>query len=62
MKVVEEGILQVLSAANGVFGQAIQPVPGWSLEFKREVFDGVKIITAGHMNVEKKILNPHRGV
>ena len=31
---------------------------GWSFKLEGEVFDGVKIITAGHMNMEKKILNP----
>ena len=54
----EEGVLQVLPAANGVFTQTVQPVPSWSFEFEREVFDGVKIVIAGHVNVEKEIFNP----
>ena len=62
MKVVKEGILQVLPAADGVFWQAIQPISSWSLEFEWEVFDGMKIITAGHVNMEKKILYPYRRV
>ena len=37
-------------------------MPSWSFKLEREVFDGMKIIAAGHMNVEEKILNPHRGV
>ena len=62
MEVVVESVLQVLPAANGVFGQTVLPISSWSLEFEREVFDGVMIVTVGHMNVEKKVLNPHHGV
>ena len=27
-----------------------------------EVFFGVEVISAGHMNVENEVLDPHRGV
>ena len=27
-----------------------------------EVFDGVKVISAGHMDVENEVLDPYRGV
>ena len=62
MEVVKEGLFQVLPAADGVFRQTVQPVRSWSVEFEREVLDGVKIIATGHMNMEKKVLNPYRGV
>ena len=34
----------------------------WSLEFKREVLDGMKIVTAGHVDVKKIVFDPNRGV
>ena len=30
--------------------------------FKVDIFDGVDIITATHVNVEKKIFNPYSGI
>ena len=45
-----------------VFGQAVQPVPCWSFEFSWEVFNGMKVIAAGHMNVENEVFDPYRGV
>ena len=61
LEVVAEGVLRVLPAANGVFGQAVQLVSSWSLEFYWEVFDGMKVVSSSHMNMEKKILDPYRG-
>ena len=62
MEVIEEGLFQVLLAANRICRQTVEPVPSWPLEFQREVFDGVEIIVAGHMNVENEVFHPHRGV
>ena len=36
-------------------------MPSWSFKLEWEVFDGVKIV-AGHVNVEKEIFDPYRGV
>ena len=62
MEVIKEGFFQVLPAADGIFGQAVQLVSGWSFEFEGEVFDGMDIVIASHVNVEKKIFNPYRGI
>ena len=37
-------------------------MPSWSFKLEREIFDGVKIVAAGHMYMEEIILNPNRGV
>ena len=37
-------------------------MPSWSFEFEREIFDGVKIVAAGHMDVKEIIFYPNRGV
>ena len=34
----------------------------WSLEFEGEVLDGMEIVTASPVNVEKKIFDPYRGI
>ena len=35
---------------------------GWSFKFEWEIFDGVKIVTAGHVDVEEIVFDPNRGV
>ena len=37
-------------------------MPGWSLKFEWEVLYGVEIVVAGHMDVEKIVFDPNRGV
>ena len=37
-------------------------MPSWSFKLEREVFDGVEIVTAGHMDVKEIIFDPNRGV
>ena len=62
MEVVKEGLFQVLPAADGILGQAIQPVSSWPFDFQWEVFDGVEVISRSHGDVENKVLNPYWGV
>ena len=37
-------------------------MPGWSFKLEGKIFDGVKIITAGHVVVKKVVFDPNRGV
>ena len=37
-------------------------MPSWSFKLEREIFDSMKIVAAGHMDVEKIIFDPNRGV
>ena len=37
-------------------------MPGWSFKFEGEIFDGVKIVTAGHVDVKEIVFDPNRGV
>ena len=37
-------------------------MPGWSFKREGEIFDGVKIVTAGHVDVKKIVFNPNYGV
>ena len=37
-------------------------MPCWSFQLYREVFNGVEIISASHVKVEKKIFNPYNGI
>ena len=34
----------------------------WSFKLEWEVFDGVEIVAAGHMDVKEIIFDPNRGV
>ena len=34
----------------------------WSFKLEREIFDGVKIVTAGHVDVKEIVFDPNRGV
>ena len=61
LEVVEECGFQIFPTANGFCWQAVEPMPSWAFKLEWEVFDGMKIITAGHMDKENKILNPCRG-
>ena len=42
--------------------QAVKPMPSWSFKLEWEVFDGVKIITAGHVDMKELLLNPYRRI
>ena len=33
-------------------------MPSWSFQLEGEVFDGAEVISASHMNVKDKVLNP----
>ena len=35
---------------------------GWSFKLEGEIFDSVKIVTAGHVDVKKIAFDPNRGV
>ena len=37
-------------------------MPSWSFKLEWEIFDGVKIVTAGHVDVKEIIFDPNRGV
>ena len=37
-------------------------MPSWSFKLEWEILDGVEIVAAGHMDVEKIIFYPNRGV
>ena len=37
-------------------------MPGWSFKLEGEVFDGVKIVTTGHVDVKEIVFNPNRRV
>ena len=37
-------------------------MPSWSFKLEWEVFDGVEIVAAGHMDVKEIIFNLNRGV
>ena len=37
-------------------------MPSWSFKLEREIFDGVKIVTAGHVDVKEIVFDPNRGV
>ena len=62
MEVVNKGLFPILPAADGILGQAIQPVSSWPFEFQWEVFDGVEVVSPGHVDVENKVFNPNRRV
>ena len=37
-------------------------MPSWSFKLEWEVFDGVKIVTAGHVDMKEIVFDPNRGV
>ena len=37
-------------------------MPSWSFKLEWEVFDGVKIVTAGHVDMKEIVLDPYRGI
>ena len=37
-------------------------MPSWSFHLEGQVFDGVEIVSAGHVDVEEIVLDPDRGV
>ena len=37
-------------------------MPSWSFKLEWEILDGMEIVAAGHMDVEKIIFDPNRGV
>ena len=37
-------------------------MPGWSFKFEWEIFDGVEIVTVGHVDVEEIVFDLNRGV
>ena len=37
-------------------------MPSWSFKLEWEVFDGVKIIAAGHVDMKEIVFDPNRGV
>ena len=41
---------------------AVKPMPSWSFKLEWEVFDGVEIITAGHVDMKEIILDPYRRI
>ena len=62
MEVIEECGFQVFPTPNLLCWQAVKPMSGWSFKLEGEIFDGVKIITAGHVDVKKRVFDPNRGV
>ena len=37
-------------------------MPSWSFKLELEIFDGVEIVTAGHMDMIEIVFDPNRGV
>ena len=37
-------------------------MPRWSFKLEWEIFDGVEIVSAGHMDMKEIIFDPNRGV
>ena len=37
-------------------------MPSWSFKLEGQVLDGMEIVSASHVNVEKETFDPHRGV
>ena len=35
---------------------------GWSFKLEGEIFDGVKIVTTGHVDMKEIVFDPNRGV
>ena len=33
-------------------------MPSWSFQLEGQVFDGVEVVSASHMNMEDEVLNP----
>ena len=62
LEVVEECGFQIFPTVNGFCWQAVESMPSWSFEFKWEVFDGVQIVTAGHVDVQEEVLDPYRRI
>ena len=62
MEVIEECGFQIFPTPNLLRWQAAKLMPGWSFKLEGEIFDGVKIVTAGHVDVKKIVFDPNRGV
>ena len=62
LKVVEECGFQIFPIANGLCWQAVKPMPSWSFKLEWEVFDGVEIVAAGHVDMKEIILDPYRRI
>ena len=58
MKICPKSVFEFFPASNGVFGEALKPVPRWAFEFEGQVFNGVEIVSVSHMDVEDEVLNP----
>ena len=37
-------------------------MPSWSFKLEWDVFDGVKIVTAGHVDMKEIVFDPNRGI
>ena len=53
MKICLKGVFELFLASDGVFGEAFKPMPSWPFKLEWEIFDCVKIITAGHVDVKE---------
>ena len=58
LEISPESALKFFPASNGIFGEALQPVPSWSFQLEGQVFDGVEIISTSHVDMKDKVLNP----
>ena len=50
------------SSQQPIDSAGVKPMPSWSFKVEWEVFDGVKIITAGHVDMKEIVFDPNRGV
>ena len=58
MKICPKSVFELFPASNGVFGEAFELVTRCPFELEGQVLDGVEIVSASHMNMEDKVLNP----
>ena len=57
MEIGPKSILKFFPAADGIFGEAFQPVLSWSLQFEAKIFDGMEVIPTSHVYMQDKILD-----
>ena len=62
MKICSKRVLKLFPTSNSVFPEAFEPMPSWSFKIEWEVFDGVEIIAAGHVDMKEIILAPYRRI
>ena len=57
MKICSKRVLELFPTPNSIFWEAFKPVLSWSFQLEGQVFDGVEIISASHVDVKNKVLN-----